>query len=121
MSELKANPTKVRIPLKRYEESCHLWSHVQVFSLSWISFNEVDVSHGHLPNFLYIIYILEKEKENAAFSRQFHFLNISEKKKNLKKVPAWPLGFIVVYNFVKQSFPEFFTVLEIQGVDRLPL
>ena len=63
VSELKANPTKVRIPLKRYEESYHLWSHAQVFSLSWGSFNEVDVSHGHLSNFFYIIYILEKEKE----------------------------------------------------------
>ena len=63
VGELRANPTKVRIPLKGYEESCHLWSHAKVLSLSWRSFNEVDVSHGHLSNFIYIIYILEKEKE----------------------------------------------------------
>ena len=117
VSEVKANPTKVRIPLKRYEESYHLWSHAQVFSLSWGSFNEVDVSHGHLSNFLYIIYILEKEREKIAFSRRFHFQNISKKKENLEKVLAWPIGFIVIYNFVEQSFSKFFTDWEIICAD----
>ena len=73
VSELKANPTKVRITSKRYEESCHLQSHAQIFSLSWRSFNEFDVSHGHLSNFLYIIFILENEKKKQIFLGGFIF------------------------------------------------
>ena len=36
-------------------------------------------------------------------------------------MPTIPLSFIVVYNFVEQSLSEFFTILEIQGADKLPM